>query len=494
MPCLRQSVAVFVLLSEESVKRELELCTECRRTELYVTTDIRKLLYLPVFIRRVMLIEAYVPSEMYQLLDLPWEDVLVTHVLCYLPLRHLVTLQRVSKSFRALVQAYLANCRTFDSAQTGPRIPKEAFCSMLRDNKVLHSLSVHGCSDWITDKELLPVIGQNQLLLRVDLRGCARLSRHALVAVSLSCPRLQHLCLAHCEWVDSLALRSLADHCADLRSLDLTACRQLRDEAVCYVVAKWPSLRSLSVAVNANITDVAVEEVAKRCRELEQLDLTGCLRVRNEAIRHLSTALNSQTPNSTMAKTKELWKDTRKKIVDVHQAGKSESTIGKQVLEWPSQCPDLNPIENFYRVCKPELQEELSSTLCCPAVEPESGARRWVLLHADCSSSSSRRRTKGRTDGRTDAVSSLPSRHAQGKGHPAKAKYFTGKFLRAACEDQLNETWRSYARWSEESWLSFSSRSAYLSDDPAMELSDGMFNVRWLFWPVTLTGAIQVHI
>ncbi|KAI4892462.1 hypothetical protein NFI96_012571, partial [Prochilodus magdalenae] len=153
----------------------------------------------------------------YQLLDLPWEDVLVTNVLCYLPLRQLVSLQRVSKNFCSLVQVYLANCRTFDPAQTGPRIPKEAFCSMLR--------------------------------------------------------------------VDSLALRSLADHCGDLRSLDLTACRQLRDEAVSYAVAKWPSLRSLSVAVNANITDLAVEEVAKRCRELEQLDLTGCLRVRNEAIR-----------------------------------------------------------------------------------------------------------------------------------------------------------------------------------------------------------------
>ncbi|KAI4876351.1 hypothetical protein NFI96_017817 [Prochilodus magdalenae] len=32
-----------------------------------------------------------------------------------------------------------------------------------------------------------------------------------------------------------------------------------------------------------------------------------------------------------MAKTKELLKDTRKKTVDLHQAGKSESTIGKQV-------------------------------------------------------------------------------------------------------------------------------------------------------------------
>ncbi|KAK3552877.1 hypothetical protein QTP86_024783 [Hemibagrus guttatus] len=47
--------------------------------------------------------------------------------------------------------------------------------------------------------------------------------------------------------------------------------------------------------------------------------------------KHLSTTSNSQTPNSTMAETKELSKDTRNKIVDLHQAGKTESAIGKQL-------------------------------------------------------------------------------------------------------------------------------------------------------------------
>ncbi|XP_057673496.1 ras-related protein Rab-40C isoform X1 [Corythoichthys intestinalis] len=45
--------------------------------------------------------------------------------------------------------------------------------------------------------------------------------------------------------------------------------------------------------------------------------------------RHLSTISVSHTPNSTMAKTKELSKDTRDKIVDLHQAGKTEYAIGK---------------------------------------------------------------------------------------------------------------------------------------------------------------------
>ncbi|XP_015267680.1 PREDICTED: F-box/LRR-repeat protein 15, partial [Gekko japonicus] len=203
-----------------------------------------------------------------ELLDLPWEDVLLPHVLSRLPLRHLLRLQRVSRAFRALVHLRLANLRAFDAAQAGPHIPKDAFCVLLKDNMALHRLALQNCSAWLSDTELLPVIGQNHHLQHIALNGCAQLSRQTLVAISLSCPHLRQLSLAHCEWVDSLSLRSLADHCKELESLDLTACRQLKDDAICYLAQRCTG--------------------AKGCPELEDLDLTGCLRVKNDAIRTLA--------------------------------------------------------------------------------------------------------------------------------------------------------------------------------------------------------------
>ncbi|XP_019739123.1 F-box/LRR-repeat protein 15 isoform X2 [Hippocampus comes] len=218
-----------------------------------------------------------------RLLTLPWEDVLVSHILCQLPLRQLVALQRVSKRFRTLIRLFFAKCTSFEAV--GLRVPKEAFCSLVKDNTVLRKLSLESCSSWLTDEELLPLVSRNQRLMTVDMSGCVGLTRHSLVALSLTCVHLRQLAVARCAFVDGLSLRSLADHCGALRSLDLSGCCRLKDDAICYLAKKCARLTFLSLAGNENITSDSVEEVAKNCRGLEHLDLSCCLRVRDQAVR-----------------------------------------------------------------------------------------------------------------------------------------------------------------------------------------------------------------
>ncbi|KAK3524681.1 hypothetical protein QTP86_000649, partial [Hemibagrus guttatus] len=79
------------------------------------------------------------------------------------------------------------------------------------------------------------------------------------------------------------------------------------------------------------MTTLAVRRLG-RCCCLNYEEIYGVLKVFLEKYkRHLSTTSNNQNPNFTMAKTKQLSKDNRNKIVDLHQAGKTESAIGKQL-------------------------------------------------------------------------------------------------------------------------------------------------------------------
>ncbi|KAI3363001.1 hypothetical protein L3Q82_011516 [Scortum barcoo] len=80
-----------------------------------------------------------------------------------------------------------------------------------------------------------------------------------------------------------------------------------------------------------------------------------------------------QTPNSTMAKTKELSKDTRNKIVDLHQAGKTESAIAralKMKRGWVFQ-HDNDP-KHTARATKEWLRKKhfkrVSLCICCSEI------------------------------------------------------------------------------------------------------------------------------
>ncbi|KAK3512113.1 hypothetical protein QTP70_031147, partial [Hemibagrus guttatus] len=93
-------------------------------------------------------------------------------------------------------------------------------------------------------------------------------------------------------------------------------------------LAAWCSLNNLELNTLKRVEMIV--DFRRNTPALPPLTIMNSTVPTVESFRFLGTTISqdlNQTPNSTMAKTKELSKDTRNKIADLHQAGKTESAI-----------------------------------------------------------------------------------------------------------------------------------------------------------------------
>ncbi|XP_058882391.1 F-box/LRR-repeat protein 15-like [Acipenser ruthenus] len=101
---------------------------------------------------------------------------------------HLVSLQRVSKQFQALIPVYLANCCSFDLSQAGPCIPKQ--------------------------------MG----LESINLIACRQLKDEAVCYLAKKCLKLKSLSVAVNTNISDVSVEVGAKNCPQMEHLDLTGC------------------------------------------------------------------------------------------------------------------------------------------------------------------------------------------------------------------------------------------------------------------------------
>ncbi|KAB0392832.1 hypothetical protein E2I00_018202 [Balaenoptera physalus] len=124
-----------------------------------------------------------------RLLDLPWEDVLLPHVLSRVPLRQLLRLQRVKLDLTA--------------------------CRQLKDEAIVYLAQRRGA-------------GLRSLSLAVN----ANVGDVAVQELARNCPELQHLDLTGCLRVGSDGVRTLAEYCPALRSLRVRHCHHVAEPSL----------------------------------------------------------------------------------------------------------------------------------------------------------------------------------------------------------------------------------------------------------------------
>lgn len=174
--------------------------------------------------------------EMFEFLNLPWEQVLCNHILTYLTFPDLFKLRCVSKGCKELVETHFNRQFHVNTTHLGDNCTASAFVIITKDCTHLKTLILRGAKSWLTNDVFLPVVTSNPLLEKIDLTGCIALSGCTAYAIGANCPNLKHLSLRNCVWLSRDNLMSFIFNKRTIEYIDLSGCWNLDDETVVNLV------------------------------------------------------------------------------------------------------------------------------------------------------------------------------------------------------------------------------------------------------------------
>ncbi|XP_050209197.1 uncharacterized protein LOC126659910 [Mercurialis annua] len=123
----------------------------------------------------------------------------------------------------------------------------------------------------------LEAIGSMNCIISLNLEACSLITDHGLkfLVTGSSSRTLKKLNLAECDRVTDLGVWLLKGLVC-LEELNLAECGPKVTNTGGVAIASIPTLRKLNISWLINVTDVSIVLIARSCRSLVSLDLTGC--------------------------------------------------------------------------------------------------------------------------------------------------------------------------------------------------------------------------
>ena len=216
--------------------------------------------------------------------DLPWEDVIFSHIFPRLSILELFRCRGVCRFFREVCDSFFARQRTLNCDEVASRLTPDAFALITRTNSCMQELILNGCKGWLCEVVLVDVLKRNARLSGLDLTACSSLTNWTLFSLAKFNPDLKELTLRECRWVSSNAVIQLSLCCNGLRYVDLTGCWEVSDACVASVASCCSDVHTVLLNDCYSVSDDSVRIIARSCPKLCHLGLRGCWRVSNSAV------------------------------------------------------------------------------------------------------------------------------------------------------------------------------------------------------------------
>ena len=121
--------------------------------------------------------------------------------------------------------------------------------------------------------DLADSLGKLRALQSIKLDGCP-VTCAGLKAIGNWCTSLRDLSFSKCSGVTDDGLSTLVSKHRNLRKLDITCCRKITYVSIEHITNSCTALTSLKMESCTLVPREAFALIGKRCRFLEELDLT----------------------------------------------------------------------------------------------------------------------------------------------------------------------------------------------------------------------------
>ena len=148
----------------------------------------------------------------------------------------------------------------------------------------LTNLDLAWCNK-ITD-QALEAIGAANSIVSLNLEGCSLITDAGLasLATGASSRSLKKLVLAECDQITDYGVSLLRQMCY-LEELNMAECGPKVTDVGCVAIATIQTLKKLNLSWLINVSDPTLVALAENCRNMKQVNLTGCELITGAGIR-----------------------------------------------------------------------------------------------------------------------------------------------------------------------------------------------------------------
>ncbi|XP_021714997.1 F-box/LRR-repeat protein 14-like [Chenopodium quinoa] len=187
-----------------------------------------------------------------------------------------VGIESIANSLGLILQElYLDDCETLDAMRILPK---------LRQLKALEVLSLRGVVS-VSDKFIKNLFEENgQNMKELVLANCVNLTDSSLKVIANTCPQLRVLDPSYLGKLSDIGMAYITNGCRSIQ--DLKLCRSpFSDDAIAaFLETSRESLIELSLNNISKVGQNTTISLARRCKNLESLDLSWCRLLTNEAL------------------------------------------------------------------------------------------------------------------------------------------------------------------------------------------------------------------